>query len=152
MNLQLFKSETAAWSGYDPVAKGTDGEGWKGVRNYQARNFMRQMKIGDIGFYYHSQSEKYVVGVVSIIAESHQDSTIDDQRQDCVDVVTIEPLAKPNIINCGSATDCYLDRQHHVRLHATFVFQVFHVLSHQIVTFSHSHSSTLDQPCFQAFE
>jgi len=50
------------------------------VRNYQARNFMRQMKIGDIGFYYHSQSEKYVVGVVSIIAESHQDSTIDDQR------------------------------------------------------------------------
>jgi len=50
------------------------------VRNYQARNFMRQMKIGDIGFSYHSQSEKYVVGVVSIIAESHQDSTIDDQR------------------------------------------------------------------------
>jgi predicted RNA-binding protein with PUA-like domain len=91
---------------------------------------MRQMKIGDLGFSYHSQSEKYVVGVASIIAESRQESTTDDQLYDCVDVVTVEPLAKPIIINCGSATDCYLDRQHHVRRHAAFVFQVFHVLSH----------------------
>ena len=66
-----------------------------GVRNYQARNFMRQMRIGDFGFFYHSQSEKSVVGVVSIIAESHQDSTTDDARWDCVDIVAVKSVIQP---------------------------------------------------------
>ena len=95
MNFWLFKSEPAAWSWDEQLAKGTDGEGWNGVRNYQARNFMRQMKVGDLGFFYHSQSEKSVVGVVSVIAESHQDSTTEDQRWDCVNIVAVEPLAQP---------------------------------------------------------
>ncbi|MEZ8014336.1 MAG: EVE domain-containing protein [Ascidiaceihabitans sp.] len=95
MNYWLFKSEPAAWSWDDQITKGTDGEEWNGVRNYQARNFMRQMRIGDFGFFYHSQSEKSVVGVVSIIAESHQDSTTDDARWDCVDIVAVKSVIQP---------------------------------------------------------
>ena len=74
----LFKSEPAKWSWDDQITKGAGSEEWDGVRNYQARNFMRQMKIGDLGFFYHSQFEKAVVGIVSIVAEAHSDSTTDD--------------------------------------------------------------------------
>lgn len=91
----LFKSEPSTWSWDDQVAKGDAGEEWDGVRNYQARNFMRQMKRGDRGFFYHSQKEKAVVGVVEVIAESHPDSTTDDSRWDCVDIKAIEPFAMP---------------------------------------------------------
>ena len=66
--------------GIKQVAKGDIGEEWDGVRNYQARNFMRAMKIGDRGFFYHSQKEKSVVGIVEVIAEAHPDSTTDDDR------------------------------------------------------------------------
>ena len=51
----LFKSEPDGWSWDRQVAKGEQGEEWDGVRNYQARNFMREMKIGDLGFFYHTQ-------------------------------------------------------------------------------------------------
>ncbi|MCH2167875.1 MAG: EVE domain-containing protein [Oceanicola sp.] len=91
----LFKSEPSTWSWDDQVAKGDAGEEWDGVRNYQARNFMRQMKRGDRGFFYHSQKEKAVVGVVEVIAESHPDSTTDDPRWDCVDIKAIDPFATP---------------------------------------------------------
>ena len=47
----LFKSETSTWSWDDQVAKGDEGEEWDGVRNYQARNVMRDMKVGDLGFF-----------------------------------------------------------------------------------------------------
>ena len=69
----LFKSEPDTWSWADQVAKGDVGEEWDGVRNYQARNVMRQMRVGDQGFFYHSQSEKAVVGIVEVIAEAHPD-------------------------------------------------------------------------------
>ena len=88
----LFKSEPAKWSWDDQIAKGAGGEEWDGVRNYQARNFMRQMKIDDLGFFYHSQSEKAVVGIVSIVAEAHSDSTTDDERWECVDIKTVKPV------------------------------------------------------------
>lgn len=91
----LFKSEPSVWSWNDQVAKAEKGEEWDGVRNYQARNNMRQMKLGDLGFFYHSQTEKAVVGIVEIVAESHPDSTTDDDRWDCVDVKAVEPLASP---------------------------------------------------------
>ena len=85
----LFKSEPSTWSWDDQMAKGESGEEWDGVRNYQARNYMRAMKVGDRGFFYHSQTEKAVVGIVEVIAESHQDSTTDDERWDCVDIKAI---------------------------------------------------------------
>ena len=91
----LFKSEPSVWSWDDQVAKADAGEEWDGVRNYQARNFMRQMKLGDQGFFYHSQSEKAVVGVVEVIAEAHPDSTTDDPRWECVDIKAVSPFARP---------------------------------------------------------
>ena len=54
MAFWLFKSEPIKWSWQDQIAKGAAGEVWDGVRNYQARNFMRQMQIGDRGFFYHA--------------------------------------------------------------------------------------------------
>ncbi|MCT4609501.1 MAG: EVE domain-containing protein [Pelagimonas sp.] len=95
MNHWLFKSEPSTWSWADQVAKGDVGEEWDGVRNYQARNFMREMKIGDRGFFYHSQKEKAVVGIVEVIAEAHPDSTTDDDRWECVDIKAISPFEKP---------------------------------------------------------
>lgn len=91
----LFKSEPSTWSWQDQVAKGEAGEEWDGVRNYQARNFMREMKLGDTGFFYHSQSEKAIVGLVEVCAEAHPDSTTDDERWDCVDIKAIGPLKTP---------------------------------------------------------
>ena len=91
----LFKSEPSTWSWEQQVAKGDEGEEWDGVRNYQARNKMREMSVGDLGFFYHSQTEKAVVGIVEVIAESHQDSTTDDDRWDCVDIKAVRALPKP---------------------------------------------------------
>ncbi len=95
MRYWLFKSEPSTWSWDQQVAKGDQGEEWDGVRNYQARNFMREMAIGDRGFFYHSQSEKAVVGVVEVMAEAHQDSTTDDERWECVDIKAIGPMPTP---------------------------------------------------------
>ena len=91
----LFKSEPNTWGWEDQVAKGDTGEEWDGVRNYQARNFMREMKVGDLGFFYHSMKEKSVVGIVEVIAEAHPDSTTDDDRWECVDIKAVRPFKKP---------------------------------------------------------
>ena len=91
----LFKSEPSTWSWDDQLAKGDEGEEWDGVRNYQARNFMRQMAIGDQGFFYHSQTEKAVVGTVEVIAEAHPDSTTDDERWECVDIKALNSAKTP---------------------------------------------------------
>lgn len=95
MQYWLFKSEPSVWSWDDQVARGDQGEEWDGIRNYQARNFMRQMKLGDRGFFYHSQSDKAVIGIVEVSAESHPDSTTDDPRWECVDIRAIEALPRP---------------------------------------------------------
>ncbi|RPE64747.1 putative RNA-binding protein with PUA-like domain [Pacificibacter maritimus] len=95
MNFWLFKSEADVWSWDQQVAKGDQGEEWNGVRNYQARNFMRQMQIGDRGFFYHSRADKEIVGIVEVCALSHPDSTSDDPRWDCVDIKAIRPLTQP---------------------------------------------------------
>ncbi|WP_340108361.1 EVE domain-containing protein [Pikeienuella sp. HZG-20] len=91
----LFKSEPGAWSWDDQVAKGAAGEEWDGVRNYQARNNMRAMKVGDLGFFYHSIDEKSVVGVVEVSAPSAPDSTTDDPRWECVHIRAVAPMPKP---------------------------------------------------------
>ena len=91
----LFKSEPSTWSWDDQVAKGESGEEWDGVRNYQARNFMRVMKVGDRGFFYHSQTEKAVVGIVEVCAEAHPDSTTDDDRWECVDIKAVRSFEVP---------------------------------------------------------
>ncbi len=94
MRYWLFKSEPSTWSWDQQVAKGDEGEEWDGVRNYQARNFMREMSVGDLGFFYHSQSEKAVVGVVEVVAEAHPDSKADDPRWECVDIKAVAAFPK----------------------------------------------------------
>lgn len=91
----LFKSEPDVFSWDDLVAKGDAGEEWDGVRNYQARNFMRAMKVGDQGLFYHSNIGKEAVGIVEVIAEAHPDSTADDPKWECVDIKAVKPLPKP---------------------------------------------------------
>ncbi|MEO0990551.1 MAG: EVE domain-containing protein [Pseudomonadota bacterium] len=95
MAFWLFKSEPSVWGWDDQLAKGDAGEEWDGVRNYQARNFMREMKLGDLGFFYHSQKEKAVVGIVRVSAEAHPDSTTDDERWECVDIQAVKPFRNP---------------------------------------------------------
>jgi len=95
MRYWLFKSEPSTWSWDNQKAKGSAGEEWDGVRNYQARNFMRDMKIGDRGFFYHSQKEKSVVGIVEVIAEAHKDSKTDDARWECVDIKALTDVPNP---------------------------------------------------------
>ncbi|SEC67147.1 EVE domain-containing protein [Rhodobacter sp. 24-YEA-8] len=94
MNYWLFKSEPDTWSWDAQVAKGDVGEEWNGVRNYQARNNMRAMKIGDRGFFYHSNIGKEVVGIVEVCRESAPDSTTEDPRWDCVWIRAIKPLTR----------------------------------------------------------
>ena len=95
MRYWLFKSEPSTWSWDNQKAKGDEGEEWDGVRNYQARNFMREMQIGDLGFFYHSQKEKSVVGIVEVIAAAHPDSTTDDERWECVDIKAVSDFPVP---------------------------------------------------------
>ncbi|MEM7721634.1 MAG: EVE domain-containing protein [Pseudomonadota bacterium] len=109
MRYWLFKSEPSTWSWDQQVAKGDAGEEWDGVRNYQARNFMREMSVGDRGFFYHSQSEKAVVGIVEVIAEAHPDSTTDDARWECVDIKAVEALPTPVTLSQIKARDDLAD-------------------------------------------
>ncbi len=91
----LFKTEPETWSWDDQVAKGDEGEPWDGIRNYQARNNMRAMRVGDLGFFYHSVKEKRIMGVVRVVAESAPDPTTDDPRWDCVTVEAVAPFPEP---------------------------------------------------------
>ena len=91
----LFKSEPNKFSWEMLVAKGAAGEEWDGVRNYLARNNMREMKVGDRGFFYHSNIGKEIVGIAEVCAEAHHDSTTEDPRWDCVDIRAVKPLARP---------------------------------------------------------
>ncbi|MDB4213560.1 EVE domain-containing protein [Octadecabacter sp.] len=95
MRYWLFKSEPSVWGWDDQVAKGGAGEEWDGVRNYQARNFMREMSVGDRGFFYHSQKEKSVVGIVEVCASAHPDSTTTDDRWECVDIKAVRAFEIP---------------------------------------------------------
>ncbi|MBE3638915.1 EVE domain-containing protein [Mangrovicoccus algicola] len=103
MRYWLFKSEPSTWSWDDQVGRGDAGEEWDGVRNYQARNFMREMAVGDRGFFYHSQSEKAVVGLIEVIAPAHPDSKAEDPRWECVDIRALTPLARPVTLEMAKA-------------------------------------------------
>jgi predicted RNA-binding protein with PUA-like domain len=91
----LFKSEPDAWSWEMQKAAGRKGQQWDGVRNYQARNNMRAMQIGDRGFFYHSNDGKEIVGIVEVCGLAHRDTTTEDVRWDCVDVRAVEDMPKP---------------------------------------------------------
>jgi predicted RNA-binding protein with PUA-like domain len=95
MAFWLFKSEPDVWGWPHQVARGDAGEEWHGVRNYQARNNMRAMAVGDLGFFYHSNVGKEIVGIVAVCRTSAQDSTTQDPRWDCVMLRAVRPLIRP---------------------------------------------------------
>jgi predicted RNA-binding protein with PUA-like domain len=95
MNYWLLKSEPEVFGWTHQLAAGERGAEWFGVRNYQARNNMRAMALGDRAFFYHSSTGKEIVGVVEVSALSHPDSTTDDPRWDCVDVRAVGPFERP---------------------------------------------------------
>ena len=95
MRYWLFKSEPDVWGWDAQVAKGAAGEEWNGVRNYQARNNMRAMELGDRGFFYHSNQGREIVGIVEVCKLAHPDSTTDDPRWECVDIKAVRPMARP---------------------------------------------------------
>lgn len=109
MQYWLFKSEPETWGWDDQVAKGSAGEEWDGVRNYQARNFMREMAVGDLGFFYHSQKERAIVGIVTVIAKAHQDSKTDDPRWECVDIQAVKPMTTPVTLDQVKETPALAD-------------------------------------------
>ena len=91
----LFKSEPDKWSWDQQKAKGEIGEEWDGIRNYQARNFMRTMEIGDLAFFYHSNIGLEVVGIAEVCALCHPDTTTDDERWECVDIKAVCDVPVP---------------------------------------------------------
>jgi predicted RNA-binding protein with PUA-like domain len=89
----LFKTEPGTWSWDDQVKKGV--EHWDGVRNHQANNNMKAMKVGDKGFFYHSVNEKRIVGIVEVAREHYPDHTDESGRFGMVDVKTVGPVKTP---------------------------------------------------------
>ena len=95
MKTWLFKSEPSDWSWQDQLAEGDKGTGWDGVRNYQAANNMKAMAVGDLGFFYHSVTEKAIVGIVEVIAPYHPDPTDETNRFGMVDVKAVKSVVRP---------------------------------------------------------
>tara|TARA_X000000950_G_scaffold62464_1_gene76251 strand:- start:2028 stop:2441 length:414 start_codon:yes stop_codon:yes gene_type:complete len=93
INYWLLKSEPDAWSWDDQVKEGASM--WDGVRNYQARNNLKNMKRNDLCFFYHSVTEKSVVGIVKVVKEHYPDPTDRTERFVVVDVKAIKKLKKP---------------------------------------------------------
>jgi len=109
VNYWLVKSEpdTYSWSTFVKDKRTF----WDGVRNYQARNNIREMKNGDLVLFYHSGDERSVIGTASVVKEPYQDPTTDDAAWLCVDLkagkalkepVTLKSIkADPNMQNIG---------------------------------------------------
>ena len=97
----LFKSEPETWSWDDQVRDGTAE--WDGVRNHQAANNMKAMKVGDLGFFYHSGSERQIVGIVEVVKEYYPDHTDDSGRFGMVDVNAVKKLTDPVTLSAVKA-------------------------------------------------
>ena len=92
VNYWLLKSEPSTWSWDDQVKAGT--EMWDGVRNYQARNNLMKMKKKDLCFFYHSVSEKLIIGIVEVVKEHYPDPTDKTGRFVVTDVRTKKKLKR----------------------------------------------------------
>jgi predicted RNA-binding protein with PUA-like domain len=93
MNYWLVKSEPAAYAWTQLVKDGKTA--WTGVRNFQARNNLRAMKKGDLVCFYHSVTDKQVVGVARVAKEFYPDATAEEGDWSCVDLVPVKPLKIP---------------------------------------------------------
>ncbi|MEK9718059.1 MAG: EVE domain-containing protein [Candidatus Puniceispirillum sp.] len=95
MNYWLMKSEPSTWSWQNQLDRGDAGEGWDGVRNYQASNNMKAMEIGDLAFFYHSVNEKQIVGIAEVIALYHPDPTDASGRFGMVTIRAVKSMQVP---------------------------------------------------------
>ena len=93
MKYWLLKSEPSAWSWDNQVKK--DPSMWDGVRNYQARNNLKKMKKNDLCFFYHSVTERNVVGIVKVVKEHYPDPTDKTRRFVAVDIEVVKKLKNP---------------------------------------------------------
>jgi predicted RNA-binding protein with PUA-like domain len=93
MNYWLAKSEPEAYSWAQLLKDGKTV--WTGVRNFQARNNLRAMRQGDIVFFYHSVTDKQVVGIATVVKEFYPDATAKEGDWSCVDIAPKKPLARP---------------------------------------------------------
>jgi predicted RNA-binding protein with PUA-like domain len=93
INYWLLKSEPSTWSWNDQVKSKVDM--WDGVRNYQARNNLMSMRLGDLCFFYHSISEKSVVGIVKVVGEHYPDPTDTSGKFVAIDVKALKALDNP---------------------------------------------------------
>ena len=91
----LFKSEPSAWSYEMQVAAGKKGTEWTGVRNHSAKLNMMAMKLGDKGFFYHSNEGKAIVGIVEVIKLYHPDLTDESGKFGLVDIKAVKAVPKP---------------------------------------------------------
>ena len=89
----LVKQEPEAYS-FDALIR--DGRtDWTGVRNFQARNYLRQMKTGDVVLFYHSGESKSVVGIAQVVKAPYPDPTANDEQWVAVDIKPVKPLKQP---------------------------------------------------------
>lgn len=93
MNYWLAKSEPEAYSWAQLLDDGKTA--WTGVRNFQARNNLRAMKRGDSVFFYHSVTDKQVVGIATVVREFYPDATAEEGDWSCVDIKPLKPLTRP---------------------------------------------------------
>lgn len=93
MNYWLLKTEPEEYS-WQQLEKDKETE-WTGIRNYQARNHLRNMQIGDEVFIYHSGEEKQIVGIAKITKEAHTDPTADTDAWVAVNLKAVKPITRP---------------------------------------------------------
>ena len=99
----LFKTEPEEHSWEMQKARGRKGEPWTGVRNFVARNNMKAMQLGDLGFFYHTGEDKEVVGIVEVCATAHPDSKDESGVWKCVDVRAVCDVPKPVTLAAAKA-------------------------------------------------
>lgn len=107
----LFKSEPSTWGWDMQKSKGDIGEKWDGVRNYQANNNMKAMKIGDKGFFYHSVDQKKIVGIVEVIKEHEPDITDETGKFGLVTIKAITDMPCPISLGDIKATPALAELQ-----------------------------------------
>ena len=91
----LMKSEPDAFSWEMLKSRGKKGEPWTGVRNFTARNNMKEMQLGDLAFFYHSNIGKEIVGIMEVIALAHPEAGDDSGVWKCVDMRAVEDVPRP---------------------------------------------------------
>jgi predicted RNA-binding protein with PUA-like domain len=91
----LYKSEPATWSWDQQIAAGATGTHWNGVRNHVAKKNLQAMEVGELGFFYHSNEGKAVVGIVEVIRPYYPDDSDPTGRFGMVDLRAVEALPRP---------------------------------------------------------